>query len=118
MTSSKQILDDIYQLKKSLPQNPIAKLDEVNTNMFVYVGTITDNVLTLDQSATVLETHIVKPTTYFVDWFVKNTCPAIGCEWINVYPSNTVNDILVKKSYMTNFVTIGYLTEEIGRAHV
>lgn len=36
MTSSKQILDDLYQLKKSLPQNPIAKLDEVNTILLIF----------------------------------------------------------------------------------
>lgn len=88
---------------------------QIDTNMFVYVGTMTDNVLTLDQSATVLGTRIVKPATYFVDWFVKSNSSAIGCEWLNVYPSNTINDILVKKKYMANFVTTGYLTED-GRA--
>lgn len=88
---------------------------QVDTNMFVYVGTMTDNVLTLNQSAVVLETHITKPSTYFTDWFIKNNNPAIGCQWLDVHPSNTVNEILVKDKYMDKFVTTGYLTNE-GRA--
>lgn len=36
MTSGKQILDDLYQLMKTLPQNPIAKSDEVNTTIHIY----------------------------------------------------------------------------------
>jgi len=85
---------------------------QVESNMFVYVGTITDNVLTLNQSATVLETHVTKPTTYFVDWFVKNTNPAIGCQWLDVHPSNHITQILLKDTYFTNLLTTGYLTDE------
>lgn len=36
MTNSKQILEDLYLLKKSLPQNPVIKLDEVNTILHIY----------------------------------------------------------------------------------
>ncbi len=88
---------------------------QVDTNMFVYVGTMTDNVLTLNQSTTVLETHVTKPSTYFTDWFVKNTDPAIGCQWLDVHPSNHIIQILLKDTYFTNLLTTGYLTDD-GRA--
>lgn len=35
MSEANQILDDLYRLTKSLPQNPIAKLDEVNTVLHI-----------------------------------------------------------------------------------
>lgn len=31
-----KILNDLYQLKKSMPQNPVTKLDEVNTIIHIY----------------------------------------------------------------------------------
>lgn len=104
--------DRIVPNKKFITKTIDVFKQQVETNMFVYVGTMMDNVLTLNQSATVLETHITKPTTYFIDWFVKNTNPEIGCQWLNAYPSNTVNEILVKDNYTTNLVTTGYLTDE------
>lgn len=36
MTNSNQILNDLYKLKKSMPQNPVTKLDEVNTILHIY----------------------------------------------------------------------------------
>lgn len=36
MTNSKHILDNLYELSKSFSQNPITKLDEVNTILHIY----------------------------------------------------------------------------------
>lgn len=36
MTDSKKVLDDLLYTIKSLPQNPVTKLDEVNTILHVY----------------------------------------------------------------------------------
>lgn len=35
MSEANKILDDLYQLKKSMPQNPMAKLDETNTVLHI-----------------------------------------------------------------------------------
>lgn len=36
MAESKKILDNLYQIIKNIPQNPIAKLDEVDTILRIY----------------------------------------------------------------------------------
>lgn len=36
MTDSNQILNNLYELKDSMPQNPVTKLDEVNTILHIY----------------------------------------------------------------------------------
>lgn len=83
---------------------------QVDSSLFVKVGTLTDNILTLNEP--VKEIFITKPSTYFVDWFVKNTNSTVACEWLNVYPSNNIDEILLRKDVHINFVTIGYLTEK------
>lgn len=35
MSEANQILDDLYRLTKSLPQSPMAKLDEANTVLHI-----------------------------------------------------------------------------------
>lgn len=35
MSEAKQILNNLYQLKKSMPQNPVTKLDDVNTVLHI-----------------------------------------------------------------------------------
>ena len=86
---------------------------QVGTNIFTYVGTIRDNILTLAEPAT--DKVVTKPSTYYVDWFVRNTNPSVGCEWINVYPDNLINQILIHDKQGSQVVTTGYLTDD-GRA--
>ena len=35
MSEQNQILNNLFQLRKSLPQNPVAKLDETNTILYI-----------------------------------------------------------------------------------
>jgi hypothetical protein len=86
---------------------------QVGTNIFTYVGTIRDNILTLAEPAT--DKVITKPSTYYVDWFVRNTNPSLGCEWVNVYPDNLIDEILIHDKQKNHLVTTGYLTDD-GRA--
>ena len=91
---------------------PVFK-QQVDTNIFTYVGTMRDNRLTLLEPA--IDKLVTKLSTYYVDWFVRNTNPSIGCEWLNVYPDNTINEILIHDKQNNHLVTTGYLTGD-GRA--
>lgn len=106
-----KLLED-KQISKDIDTKEVSEVykQQVESGIFVKVGSLRDNILILNEPTH--EFYITKPSHYFVDWFVKNNTIEIACEWLDVYPSNSINEILVKSSYTNNVVATGYLTED------